>query len=407
MISDKQKKILAFPHSSYEVLICDGAVRSGKTSLMAVAFIDWAMREFSGQRLGICGKTVDSAVKNIVVPYLSMSYAKSRYTLRWRRSQKILEVRRGRRVNWFEVFGGKDEAAFMLVQGRTLAGAMLDEVVLMPESFVNQAVARCSVEGSRIWFSCNPGPPNHWFKTEWIDQREKHNALYLHFDLTDNPALSQKIRDRYQRTYTGVFHDRYVKGLWVAAEGRIYPMFDPDRHVLEEIPPTEGPWYVSTDFGIQNATVFLLWRKQADSARWICLGEYYYSGAEAMRQRTTAEHVEGLRRMLDGISPRAVIVDPSAAPLKVQLRRVGYHVRDGDNRVLEGLDDVGVLLQNDLLAFAPQCENTIREFPGYVWDSGAAARGEDAPLKSGDHCMDAVRYFVRTQKLVRRSGPAV
>lgn len=404
MISQKQKKILAFPYSRFDALICDGAVRSGKTSLMTVAFIDWAMREFSGQRFGICGKTVDSAVKNIVVPYLSMAWAKEKYTLRWRRSDKLLEVRRGRRVNWFEVFGGKDESSFMLIQGRTLAGVLLDEVVLMPENFVNQALARCSVEGSRFWFSCNPGPPNHWFKTDWIDQREKHNAIYLHFTLADNPALTGKVRERYERTYTGVFHDRYIKGLWVAAEGRIYPMFDPERHVLREIPATEGPWYVSADFGIQNATVFLLWRREHGNGRWICLKEWYFSGRESQRQKTTAELAAGLEEMLGEIVPKMVIVDPSASALKVQLRRAGFHVRGARNEVLEGIDDVGVLLQRGMLAFCESCENTIREFSGYVWDSGAAERGEDAPLEVDDHCMDSVRYFVRTMFLAKKAA---
>ena len=189
MISEKQLKILTFPYSPYECLICDGAVRSGKTSIMMVSFVRWAMENFSGQRFGICGKTVDSTTKNIIVPFISTSYAKKNYTLKWRRSDKLLEARRGTAVNYFEVFGGKDEASFMLIQGRTLAGVLLDEVVLMPESFVNQALARCSVDGARLWFSCNPGNPSHWFKTGWIDDLERHNALYLHFSMRDNPSL--------------------------------------------------------------------------------------------------------------------------------------------------------------------------------------------------------------------------
>lgn len=225
-ISERQKKILAFPYSKYDALICDGAVRSGKTSIEVVAFVDWAMREFNNQRFGICGKTVGSATENMVIPYISRTYAKSRYTLHWRRSQKILEVRRGRKVNYFEVFGGRDESSFALIQGRTLAGALLDEVVLMPESFVNQALARCSVDGAKIWFSCNPGNPSHWFKQEWIDKREEHNALYLHFEMTDNPSLSENTLARYKSLYPpGMFYDRYIRGLWVAADGLVYPYF--------------------------------------------------------------------------------------------------------------------------------------------------------------------------------------
>lgn len=225
MISPKQKKILAFPYSPYDTLICDGSIRTGKTSIMMVAFVDWAMSNFSGQRFGICGKTVGSATENIIIPYISMTYAKKRYTLNWRRSTKILEVRRGAKVNYFEVFGGKDESSYALIQGRTLAGVLLDEVVLMPQSFVNQALARCSVEGARSWFSCNPGNPQHWFKTEWIDKKKEHNALHLHFTLDDNPSLSEKKKEQYRRDFTGVFYDRYVRGLWVPAEGIIYEHF--------------------------------------------------------------------------------------------------------------------------------------------------------------------------------------
>lgn len=234
MISEKQKKILAFPYSPYDVLICDGAVRSGKTSVETVAFIDWAMRGFSGQLFGICGKTVEGAIKNIIVPYMSMTYSRRRYMLIWRRTDKILEVRRGSSVNRFEVFGGKDESSYALIQGRTFAVVFLDEVVLMPKSFVNQAIARCSVSGAKIWFSCNPESPRHWFYTDWIKKRAEKNALYLRFGMRDNPSLDEQTLARYESMYDGVFYDRYIRGLWVAAEGLIYRGFanDPKKYTI-------------------------------------------------------------------------------------------------------------------------------------------------------------------------------
>lgn len=404
MISAKQKKILAFPYSSYDALICDGAVRSGKTSIEVVAFIDWAMREFSGQRFGICGKTVDSATKNIVVPYISMSYAKERYTLRWRRSDKLLEVKRGAVTNWFEVFGGKDESSFALIQGRTLAGVLLDEVALMPESFVNQALARCSVDGARLWFSCNPDNPNHWFYKDWIKRHRERNALYLHFAMTDNPSLSEKTLERYKSMYSGVFYQRYILGEWVAAEGLVYPMFDEKRHVTKELPETEGDYYVSSDFGIQNATVFLLWRREKGSDRWVCLNEYYYSGREEKRQKTVGELAEGLSDMLGDIVPKRIIVDPSAAALIAELRKREYHTQNANNDVLNGISDICTMLKKDRLLFSFKCENTIKEFELYMWDDKAAQRGEDAPVKENDHAMDAIRYFVKTLNLVRKDG---
>lgn len=250
MISNKQKKILAFPYSRYDALICDGAVRSGKTSIMMWAFVRWAMENFSGQRFGVCGRTVDSCTKNIIVPFTAMSLAKERYLIRWRRGDKVMEVRRGAVTNYFEVFGGKDEASYTLIQGRTLAGVLLDEVVLMPRSFVEQALARCSVDGARLWFSCNPGSPHHWFYQEWIKRSRERNALYLHFEMTDNPGLSKRTLERYENMYAGIFYDRYVRGLWVAAEGIVYKDFanDTEKYLIGD--PLEWAKQNGTSFSI-------------------------------------------------------------------------------------------------------------------------------------------------------------
>lgn len=250
MISAKQKKILAYPYSKYDALICDGAVRSGKTSIMMWAYVRWAMENFSGQRFGVCGRTVDSCTKNTIVPFTEMSLAKERYIVRWRRGDKVMEVRRGAVTNYFEVFGGKDEASYTLIQGRTLAGVLLDEVVLMPRSFVEQALARCSVDGARLWFSCNPGSPHHWFYQEWIKRSRERNALYLHFEMTDNPGLSKRTLERYENMYAGIFYDRYVRGLWVAAEGIVYKDFanDTEKYLIGD--PLEWAKQNGTSFSI-------------------------------------------------------------------------------------------------------------------------------------------------------------
>lgn len=406
MISSKQKKILAFPYSKYDALICDGAVRSGKTSIMVVAFIDWAMREFSGQRFGICGKTVKSATENMITPYIAMYYAKKRYTLRWRSSKQILEVRRGRKVNYFEVFGGRDESSFALIQGRTLAGVLLDEVVLMPESFVNQALARCSVEGSRAWFSCNPDHPKHWFKENWIDKREEHNALYLHFEMTDNPSLSAKKLVWYQSTYTGVFYDRYVRGLWVVAEGLIYPMFGEARCVVDEIPwqaLQRGKWYISVDYGTVNPTaagLWCLWKGTAYMVR-----EYYYDSRKpGNHQLTDEEHYTGIEGLAGDLQIERVIVDPSAASFKEAIRRHGkFAVWPADNSVLDGIRLTASLLNAGRILIHRSCKGIISEFGQYRWDMDAP---EDAVIKEFDHGMDQLRYFCATimEREVRGNG---
>lgn len=391
MISQKQKKILAFPYSRYDALICDGAVRSGKTSIMMVAFIDWAMREFSGQRFGICGKTVDSAVKNIVVPYISMSYAKEHYTLRWRRSDKLLEVKRGAVTNWFEVFGGKDESSFMLIQGRTLAGVLLDEVALMPQSFVEQALARCSVDGARMWFSCNPGNPQHWFYVNWILRHKEHNALYLHFSMRDNPGLSERTIQRYESMYSGVFYQRYIEGRWVAAEGLVYPMFNADLHLTDE-QGGPGAYYLSMDYGTINPTAMGLWRLHDGQA--IMEREYYHNSRETHRQKTDEEYYQDLDAFIGDTPVQRIIIDPSAASFRECIRRHGkYRVMDADNSVLDGIRFTGTLLSQGKIKIHRSCVNTIAEFGAYLWDDKAT---EDKVIKDHDHSMDQMRYFCQT-----------
>lgn len=391
MISIKQKKILAFPYSRYDSIICDGAVRSGKTSIMMWAFVRWAMENFSGQRFGVCGRTVDSCTKNIIVPFTAMSLAKERYIIRWRRGDKVMEVRRGAVTNYFEVFGGKDEASYTLIQGRTLAGVLLDEVVLMPHSFVEQALSRCSVDGAKLWFSCNPGSPQHWFYTEWIQRNKERNALYLHFEMTDNPGLSQKTLERYQAMFSGVFYDRYIRGLWVLAEGLVYPMFSRDRNVTSER-GGPGTYYISCDYGTQNPTAFGLWRVNGGLA--VMEKEYYHSGRATNRQKTDEEYYQDLEQFADGYKIERIIIDPSAASFAECIRRHGkFAVWKANNSVLDGIRLTGALLQSGRLKFHESCVHAFEEFGLYSW---AKDTPEDTVIKENDHVMDLVRYLCMT-----------
>ncbi len=391
MISEKQMKILAFPYTKYEAIICDGAIRSGKSSIMMWAFVKWGMMNFDGQRFAICGKSVDSCIKNVIQPFLAMSLARETYRLRWRRIDKVLEVQNGNITNLFEVFGGKDESSFALIQGRTLAGVLLDEVALQPRSFVEQALARCSVTGSRFWFNCNPGPPSHWFYQEWIKQTERHKALHLHFLLEDNPALDPEIVERYKNTYAGVFYRRYILGEWCVADGLVYPMFDKAKHIATE-QHSGGVYYISIDYGTLNPTAMGLW--QLRNGKAVMLKEYYYDGRKQKRQKTDEEYANDLEAFAEGYQIERVIVDPSAASFKETLRRRGkFAVMDANNAVLDGIRLTGSLLLAGRILFDASCENTFDEFGSYCWDE---KKETDAVVKESDHAMDMIRYFAYT-----------
>lgn len=387
-LSEKQRQILAFPYTHFDALICDGAIRTGKTSLMMVAFIDWAMRNYNGHRFGICGKTVDSCVKNLIQPFRLLGWATEKYSLKWRGGSKELIVSRGTVSNTFEVFGGHDEQSYMLIQGRTLAGVLLDEVALMPRSFAEQAMARCSVDGSRLWFNCNPGPPQHWFYTEWIQRAAEHNALHLHFGLSDNPGLSESIRTRYESMYTGVFYRRYILGEWCIAEGLVYD-FGEDNIIDEK--PDSGEFYISVDYGTMNPFSAGLWCLAGTRA--IRIAEYYYSGRTQFVPKTDEEYCDEVEKLAGDRKIKRVVVDPSAASFIAALRKRGFTVIQAYNDVIDGIRRVAVYLKNGNIKIHRSCGSTISEFGLYRWDEKSS---EDKVIKENDHAMDDIRYFCNT-----------
>lgn len=396
-LGEKQLQILQFRFSNYSYLICDGAVRSGKTSLMTVGFIDDAMARFNGRRFGICGKTVDSATKNIVQPYMAMQYAQRSYRIKWSRTDKTMTVSKGGITNVFEVFGGKDESSYALIQGRTLAGCLIDEVVLQPRSFVDQAMIRCSVTGAKVWFSCNPAAPSHWFYTDWILKADKGeiNAKHIHFVLRDNPGLSNETIQRYEKSFSGVFYQRYVLGEWVAAEGLVYPFFSAgqDTYLFHgDASHIDGQFYVSIDYGTHNPCSMGLWGIHDGKA--LRIKESYFDSRAERVQRTDEEHYAELERLTKGYYIQAVVVDPSAASFIETIRRHGkYLVIPADNDVLNGIRCVASLMQAGLVTIHESCTASRREFGLYSWDDKAK---EDRVVKENDHAMDDIRYFCYT-----------
>ncbi len=393
--SPKQIKILTWwcknsPHKEKTAIICDGAVRSGKTLCMSLSFIMWSMTEFNGQSFAICGKTVTSLRRNLITPLISL-LPQLGYKVTEQVSRGVVMVSRGKKSNRYYLFGGKDEGSAALIQGVTLAGLLLDEVALMPRSFVEQALARCSVENSRFWFNCNPDNPSHWFYREWLLNAEKKNALHLHFTMEDNPSLSDKVRRRYENLYSGTFYERFVLGKWVAADGAVYGFFGKDN-IAEPPPPPYEDCVISCDYGTVNPSSFGLW--VLSKGIWYRAKEYYYDSKCEGEQRTDEEHYEGLCRLCEGFSPRAVTVDPSAASFMACIRRHGrFTVIPAKNDVVDGIRRTGDALKSGKIKISPSCKDAIREFSLYVWETGAS---RDTPKKENDHALDDIRYFVST-----------
>ena len=392
--SDKQKRVLNWWCRGSSLrdkngIICDGAVRSGKTLSMSLSFIFRAFYYFGGVSFALCGKTIASLRRNVVTPIIPVLTSLG-FKVEEKISRNMLIISRGSVTNYFYLFGGRDESSASLIQGMTLGGVLFDEVALMPRSFVEQALARCSLENSTYWFNCNPEHPYHWFYREWIKKAEAKNVLYLHFTMDDNPSLSESVKRRYKELYSGAFYERFVEGKWVIPDGLVYPMFSGEKHVKNEKDFSE--YYLSCDYGTVNPFSLGLWGKSESS--WHRINEFYHSSRDRGVQLTDEEYYEKLKELASGLPVKALIIDPSAASFIETVKRHGeYKVIKADNDVIKGINRVCQALKNGEISFSPLCTDTIREFSVYRWDNDVK---RDAPRKENDHAMDDVRYFVQT-----------
>lgn len=408
--SNKQLKVLSWwmptsPVHNYEGIICDGSIRSGKTVSEGISFFIWAFTNFNEQNFALCGKTINSFRRNV------WNWAKAILKLRGynitesRDENKITITYKGK-VNYFYIFGGRDERSQDLIQGITLAGVLFDEVALMPESFVNQATGRCSVSGSKFWFNCNPDNPSHWFKKNWIDKANTKKLLYLHFTMDDNLSLSEDIKERYRGLYVGVFFKRFILGLWVVAEGAIYDMFSEEENEysqLERHITTYPDPVVAIDYGTTNPLAALLCID--NDGEYLIQSEYYFNSRVEGYQKTDEQYLNDIRSWLDReVNPDCwpqLIVDPSAASFIVAARLKGFRVKEADNSVLDGIRLVSTLMAKRLLKINKSCTNLIREILGYVWDESGKL-DKEKPLKMNDHAVDAMRYWIKTKINPRR-----
>ncbi len=418
--SKKQMQLLTWwcddsPYHDYNGIIADGSIRAGKTVAMAVSFIIWAMDGYDGQNFAMCGKTVGSFRRNVWT-WLKPVLLVRGYKVEESRTENLIVVARGERINYFYIFGGRDESSQDLIQGVTLAGLFCDEVALMPESFVNQASGRCSITGAKIWFNCNPDSPMHWFLKNWIEKADEKRLLHLHFLMDDNPSLSEAVRERYRTTYSGVFYQRFILGEWVMASGAIYRnawsdelVFDDDKleYLLNNLHIMRRS--ITIDYGTVNPMVYLDVLDDGNDLWFI--REYYWDSRVEGTEKDNSQYADDLLEFVRGVElwPTNVVIDPSAASFKIELRNRGLHAKEtvetinADNNVIEGIRKVNTLMTRRRIHFHKSMEHTIKELTSYVWDDKALqSSGKEKPVKVADHGPDAVRYYVSTVVRPRR-----
>ena len=394
MLSPKQRQLATWWSKGSQLADCDGiiaegAVRSGKTWAMVTGFLLWSQCRFSHQSFIVAGRTMGALKRNVVQPMLR-ALSEFGWPCSYNRSEGIIRVG----TNRYHLFGASNEQSQDTIQGMTAAGCLLDEVALMPRSFVDQALARCSVAGSKFWWDCNPSYPAHFVKAEFIDKYDERNLAVMRFSMEDNPTLAPEVRERYERLYSGVFYDRYIRGLWVLAEGLVYQLFDRETMCaeLDEKKKKETPHFLSIDYGITNPFVALDWVVIGGKA--YCVDEYCFDSDEAGCRRTDEEHYRALRDKFGKRYVEGVVVDPSATSFIETVRRHGeWDVTGADNAVTEGISRVCTALKTGCLLVSANCRRLLEEFGLYRWDE---RKQRETVVKENDHACDAMRYFVST-----------
>lgn len=384
-----KKQIRAFAQSTARINLFEGPVRAGKSFSALLRWVEFCRSGPEGPLI-ICGRTSTTIKRNIINPLQDLVGSSLQYL-----SGKG-EVRFAGRTMY--VVGANDDRAEAKIRGSEFAGALVDELTLLPENFCKMLLSRLSIKGAQLFASTNPDSPYHWVKKDLIDREEELDCKVFTFSIDDNPSLSEEYKDNLKKEYQGLWYKRYIEGLWVMAEGAVYDFFDEDIHVIEGPPGSATEYIVGCDYGTTNPCVFVLLGYNAGCYpnMWI-EREYYYNSRETQKQKSDYEYAQDFLKFLGGVTPSSIYIDPSAASFKEELRRNGVeNIKDAKNEVVPGIRFQAQLLMNGTLKICSCCVNSIKEFSNYVWDSKASARGVDAPVKQNDHAMDAIRYATFT-----------
>jgi PBSX family phage terminase large subunit len=348
------KQIQSFQDSDARINIFEGSVRAGKSFIALIRWIEFCRNGPPGPLI-ICGRTDKTIKRNIINPLQDLVGPSVKY-----QSGKGEVTMFGRTMY---VVGANDDRAEAKIRGSEFAGALIDELTLIPENFVKMLLSRLSIPKASLFASTNPDSPFHWVKTDFIDREKELNCKVFSFVIDDNPSLEEAYKNDLKKEYKGLWFKRFIEGKWVMAEGAVYDFFDEETHVIQH-PPSEATYYiVGVDYGTTNPCVFVLIGYNAGSYPNMWLEkEYYYDSKKTQRQKSDYEYAIDMIEFIRGFHVETIYIDPSAASFKQELKRNGiYNVKDAKNDVVPGIRFQGQLMTNGTYKICANCTETIKE----------------------------------------------
>ena len=387
-LSTKQRGMIV--RSTARVNLLEGSIRSGKTFASLVRWFTFIADDAPTRgALVMVGKSRDALYRNVFEPLENdPTLAVFQPFVHYKQGAPTAQMF-GRTVH---IIGAADAKAESKIRGMTVAGAYIDELTTLPKDFFKQMLGRASVPGAMIFATTNPDAPRHWLKVDYLDKIDGFpDWLVWHFTMDDNPGLTEEYKASLKREYSGLWYQRFIDGLWVAAEGAVYTMWDEDRHVINrtQLPNIDTVLGAGVDYGTTHATRGYLMGigndTQTGEATLYVLSEF------APATATVGQHAQMFRAWLSDQQPQSwqdpewIAVDPAAAVFRQQLFDDGHqNVMRAHNAVLPGIQTIASLLAAGKFKVLDTCEHLIKGLPGYRWDSAASDRGLTKPIKEDD-----------------------
>lgn len=389
LLTLKQQDVLqSYLHSGWRIMILSGAVRAGKTFIS-----DWIFLMEIRRVARMAKERHDPHPIIILAGYSSNSiYTNVIASIESEFGIELKTDRHGHyhfmKVDIVPVYTG-NKRGVGAIRGATAYSAYIDEGSLADQTVFQEIIQRCSVEGSRIIVTTNPGDPNHFLKTDYIDKASNADARIRAFDfvIDDNTFLPPEyVKALKAQTPNGMFYARSILGQWVTGEGAIYRDFDKSKMVVDSV-PNHLHYVAGIDWGYQHPCSITVFGYDDN-------GSFYLVEERTEQYKEIDYWTDIARQMQKKYGKNLVFYADSARPEHVDhFKHSGIDCRYGWKSVVPGIEVVaGLMKTGHFFVLKNHTQHFFDEIYNYQWDDKA----EDRPVKEADHVMDAVRYAIAT-----------
>lgn len=351
--------------------VWEGAVRSSKTVASVFAFMCEVIKSPDPRHLMV-GRSQSAVMANCVdsdlgLIDLSGGLAKIK---RDKQNETYIDLA-GKRI---DMFGGDTISSFRAFRGRTYGMAYIDEANLQHKNTIAECFNRTIASRSRKHFmTLNPDVPGHWLYTDYLDKYRDEKLpgyRWFHFDLDDNPAISQERQDELKAQYTGIFYKRFILGMRVNAEGGCYPSFT-EKNIVDCLPEKILFVTIGADIGGNGsattfaATAFYM----QDNRLSFCIIDEVYDTDNRNVETILGNWEQFVKKQQARFVCADCWVDSAEQLIKKSMERRGIiNVRNSiKNPIVDRIRFLDLMFSIGRASIYKDCKETIRAVQSAVW----------------------------------------